>query len=72
MISANKYKDKSLIQPILFEPDKDIIITLERILLEQFNTSSIVTISPIKEVPDGLFNEIHKRFLFSFIYLAIL
>jgi len=42
-----------LIQPILFEPDKGIIITLERILLEQFNTSSIVTTSPIKEVPDG-------------------
>jgi hypothetical protein len=27
------------------------------ILLEQLNTSSIVTTSPIKEVPDGLFNE---------------
>jgi hypothetical protein len=46
-----------LIQPILFEPDKGIIITLERILLEQFNTSCVVTASPIKEAPDGLFNE---------------
>jgi predicted Zn-dependent protease len=50
-----------LIQPILFKPDKDIIIALERILSEQFNTSSIVTASQIKEVPDGLFNEQRKQ-----------
>jgi hypothetical protein len=56
-ITPHPNDDAILIQPILFEPDKDIIITLERTLLEQFNTSSIVMTSPIKQVPDGLFNE---------------
>ena len=45
-----------ILQPILFQPDKDIISTLEKILSEEFN-ASIVTASPIKEISDQLFDK---------------
>ena len=40
-----------ILQPVLFQPDKDIISTLENTLSEEFN-ASIVTASPIKEISD--------------------
>src|SRR5215212_10238396 len=41
-----------ILQPVLFEPDKDILSSLEKALLKEFNTSSIVTASPIKQIPE--------------------
>src|SRR4026209_319470 len=45
-----------ILQPVLFQPDNDIISTLEKILSEEFN-ASIVTASPIKEISDQLFDK---------------
>jgi archaemetzincin len=39
-----------ILQPVLFKPDRDIISTLKKTLSEEFNASSIVTVSPIKEI----------------------
>jgi archaemetzincin len=43
-----------ILQPILFEPDKDIISSLEEALLKEFNasSSSIVIALPIKQIPE--------------------
>jgi len=49
-----------MLQPILFQPDKDIISTLEKILSEEFN-ASIVTALPIKEISDQLFDKQRKQ-----------
>jgi archaemetzincin len=43
-----------ILQPVLFEPDKDILSSLEKVLLEEFNasaSSSIVTAPPIEQIP---------------------
>ena len=49
-----------ILQPILFQPSKDIISPLEKILSEEFN-ASIVTASPIKEISDQLFDKQRKQ-----------
>jgi predicted Zn-dependent protease len=42
-----------ILQPVLFEPDKDILSSLEKALLKEFNaSSSIVTAPPIKQIPE--------------------
>jgi len=45
-----------ILQSVLFEPDKDILSSLEKALLKEFNasssSSSIVTASPIKQIPE--------------------
>ena len=42
-----------ILQPVLFEPDKDILSLLEKALLKEFNaSSSIVTTPPIKQIPE--------------------
>ena len=43
-----------ILQPVLFEPDKDIISSLEEALSKEFNasSSSIVIASPIKQIPE--------------------
>ena len=42
-----------VLQPVLFEPDKDILSSLEKVLLKEFNaSSSIVTAPPIKQIPE--------------------
>jgi hypothetical protein len=43
-----------ILQPVLFEPDKDIISSLEEALLKEFNasSSSIVIALPIKQIPE--------------------
>ena len=49
-----------ILQPVLFQPDKDIISTLENTLSEEFN-ASIVTASPIKEISNRLFDKQRKQ-----------
>jgi archaemetzincin len=39
-----------ILQPVLFQPDEDIISTLKKTLSEEFDGYSIVTASPIKEI----------------------
>jgi archaemetzincin len=47
-----------ILQPILFELDKDILSSLEKALLNEFNaSSSIVTTPPIKQIPEQLFDK---------------
>ena len=46
-----------ILQPVLFEPDKDILSSLEKALLNEFNASSIVTTPPIKQIPEQLFDK---------------
>ena len=42
-----------ILQPVLFEPDKDILSLLEKVLLKEFNaSSSIVTAPPIKQISE--------------------
>src|ERR671932_279988 len=42
-----------ILQPVLFEPAKDILSSLEKALLKEFNaSSSIVTAPPIKQIPE--------------------
>jgi predicted Zn-dependent protease len=43
-----------IVQPILFQPDKDISSSLEKALSEEFNAFSIVTAQPIKQIPEQL------------------
>jgi hypothetical protein len=43
-----------ILQPVLFQPDKDILSSLEKALSEEFNTSSIVKAPPIKQIPEQL------------------
>src|SRR5919198_598786 len=50
-----------ILQPVLFKPDRDIVFTLEKTLSEEFNASSIVTASPIKEISDQLFDRQRKQ-----------
>ena len=49
-----------ILQPVLVQPYKDIISTLENTLSEEFN-ASIVTASPIKEISDQLFDKQRKQ-----------
>jgi hypothetical protein len=42
-----------ILQPVLFEPDKDILSLLEKALLKEFNASSIVVAPPVKQFPDN-------------------
>ncbi len=49
-----------ILQPVLFEPDKDILSSLEKALLKEFNasfSSSIVTAPAIKQIPEQLFDK---------------
>jgi archaemetzincin len=47
-----------ILQPVLFEPDKDILSLLEKALLEEINaSSSVVTAPPIKQIPEQLFDK---------------
>jgi archaemetzincin len=44
-----------ILQPVLFEPDKDILSELEKALLKEFNasfSSYIVTAPPMKQIPE--------------------
>ncbi|HEY7079437.1 MAG TPA: archaemetzincin family Zn-dependent metalloprotease [Nitrososphaeraceae archaeon] len=42
-----------ILQPVLFEPDKDTLSSLEKALLKELNaSSSIVTAQPIKQIPE--------------------
>jgi archaemetzincin len=42
-----------ILQPVLFEPDKDILSSLEHALLKEFNaSSSVVTAPSIKQIPE--------------------
>ena len=42
-----------ILQPVLFEPDKDILSSLEKALLKEFNaSSSIIAAAPIKQIPE--------------------
>jgi archaemetzincin len=50
-----------ILQPILFQPGKDILSILEKILLEEFNTSSIIAASPIKEISEQLLDKQRKQ-----------
>jgi hypothetical protein len=45
-----------ILQPVLFQPAKDIISLLEKILSEGFN-ASIVTASPIKDISNQLLDK---------------
>jgi archaemetzincin len=45
-----------ILQPILFEPDKGILASLEKALSKEFNASSIVTALPIKQISQQLFD----------------
>ena len=46
-----------ILQPVLFEPDKDNFSSLEKALLNEFNaSSSIVTTSSIKQISEQLFD----------------
>src|SRR5919198_4754579 len=49
-----------ILQPVLFQPSKDIISQLENILSEEFN-ASITTASPIKEIFDQFFDNQRKQ-----------
>ena len=49
-----------ILQPVLFQPSKQIISQLENILSEEFN-ASITTASPIKEISDQLFDRQRKQ-----------
>jgi archaemetzincin len=40
-----------ILQPVLFEPGKDILSLLEKALLKEFNASSIVVEPPVKQIP---------------------
>ena len=46
-----------ILQPVLFEPDKDILSLLEKALLNEFKPSSIITAPPIKQIPEQLFDK---------------
>ena len=46
-----------ILQPVLFEPDKGILSSLEKALLKEFNASSIVIAQPIKQIPEQLFDK---------------
>jgi archaemetzincin len=46
-----------ILQPVLFEPDKDIRSSLEKALLNEFNTFPIATAPPIKQIPEQLFDK---------------
>jgi archaemetzincin len=50
-----------ILQPVLFKPDKDIISLLEKIVSKEFNDSSIVTASPIKEISYQFFDKQRKQ-----------
>src|SRR5437764_15433620 len=51
-----------ILQPVLFQPDKeDVPISLEKVISEEFNASSIITLSPIKEIPVQLFDKQRKQ-----------
>src|SRR5919197_1085392 len=50
-----------ILQPVLFQPDKAIVSTLEKTLSEEFNVSSIVTASPIKKISQQLFDKQRKQ-----------
>ena len=39
-----------ILQPVLFEPDKDIISSLEKALLKEFNAFPIATAPLIKQI----------------------
>jgi archaemetzincin len=41
-----------ILQPVLFELDKDIRSSLEKALLKEFNAFPIVTAPPIKQIPE--------------------
>jgi archaemetzincin len=41
-----------ILQPVLFEPDEDILSSLEKALLQEFDASSIVTAPSIKQIPE--------------------
>ena len=41
-----------ILQPVLCEPDKDIISSLEKALLKEFNAFPIATAPPIKQIPE--------------------
>jgi len=43
-----------ILQPVLFQPNKDILSSLEEVLSEEFNPSSIVIAQPIKQIPEQL------------------
>ena len=43
-----------ILQPLLFQLDKDIVSSLEKAISEEFNPSSIITTPPIKEIPEQL------------------
>ena len=43
-----------ILRPLLFQPDKDIVSSLEKAVSEEFNPSSIITAPPIKEIPEQL------------------
>ena len=43
-----------ILQPLLFQLDKDIVSSLEKAISEEFNPSSIITAPPIKEIPEQL------------------
>ena len=45
-----------ILQPVLFQPGRGFISTLEKVLSEEFN-SSVSTTSPIREIPLQLFNK---------------
>ena len=49
-----------ILQPVLFQPSKDIISQLENILSGEFN-ASITTASPIKEIFDQFFDNQRKQ-----------
>jgi archaemetzincin len=50
-----------ILQPVLFQPDKDILSSLEKALSEEFNASSIVIAPPIKEIPELLLFNNQRR-----------
>jgi len=52
-----EYSNAIILQPVSFEPYKDIISLLERHLSEEFNVSVINIASPIKELPLLLFDK---------------
>ena len=43
-----------ILQPVLFQPDKDVLSSLKKALSEEFNASSIVTAASIKQIPEQL------------------
>jgi archaemetzincin len=45
-----------ILQPVLFQPGRGFISTLEKVLSEEFN-SSVNTTSPIREIPLQLFDK---------------